>query len=49
MDKEDNEHAMKLAQQGRSDDIPLSRLDRVRLMWEKGVGYENDHDDGGGG
>jgi len=49
MDEEDNQHAMKLAQQGRSDDIPLSRLDRVILMWEKGVGYENDHDDGGGG
>ena len=45
MEEEDNQHAMKLAQQGRSDDIPLSRLDRVRLMWEKGVGYENDlHD-----
>ena len=30
---------------------PLSRLDRVRLLWEKGVGYDNnhDHDDGGGG
>ena len=39
---------MKLAQQGRSDDIPLSRLDRVRLVWEKGVGYDHDHDDGGG-
>ena len=38
---------MKLAQQGRSDDIPLSRLDRVRLVWEKGVGYDHDHDDGG--
>ena len=51
MDEEDNQYAMKLAEQGRSDDIPLSRLDRVRLMWEKGVGYENndDHDDGGGG
>jgi hypothetical protein len=48
MDEEDNQHAMMLAQQGRSDDIPLSRLDRVRLMWEKGVGYEHDHDDGGG-
>jgi hypothetical protein len=32
MDEEDNQDAMKLAQQGRSDDIPLSRLDRVRLM-----------------
>ena len=49
MDEEDNQYAMKLAQQGRSDDIPLSRLDRVRLVWEKGVGYEHDHDDGGGG
>jgi hypothetical protein len=49
MDEEDNEHAMKLAQQGRSDDIPLSRLDRVRLMWEKGVGYENDSRDDDGG
>ena len=49
MDEEDNEYAMKLAQQGRSDDIPLSRLDRVRLMWEKGVGYEHDeHDDSEG-
>ena len=49
MDEEDNQHAMKLAQQGRSDDIPpLTRLDRVRLMWEKGVGYENDDDDGVG-
>ena len=46
MDEEDNQHAMNLAQQGRSDDIPLSRLDRVRLMWEKGIGYE--HDDRGG-
>jgi len=50
MDEEDNQYAMKLAQQGRSDQIPLSRLDRVRLMWEKGVGYENgNHDDDGGG
>ena len=47
MDEEDNQYAMKLAQQGRSDDIPLSRLDRVRLVWEKGVGYDHDHDDGG--
>jgi len=46
MDEEDNQHAMK---QGHSDGIPLSRLDRIRLMWEKGVGYENYHDDGGGG
>ena len=45
MDDEDNQHAMILAQQGRSDDIPLSRLDRVRLLWEKGVGYEHEHDD----
>jgi hypothetical protein len=45
MDEEDNEHAMKLAEQGRSDDIPLSRLDRVKVMWERGVGY--DDDDGG--
>ena len=37
MDEEDNQHTMKrFAQQGLSDDIPLSRLDRVRLMWEKG-------------
>ena len=52
MDEEDNQHAMKLAEQGRSDDIPLSRLDRVRLVWEKGVGFENlddDHDHNGGG
>jgi hypothetical protein len=49
MDDEDNQHAMNLAQQGRSDDIPLSRLDRVRLMWEKGVGYDHDHDDAAGG
>ena len=49
MDEEDNQYAMKLAQQGRSDDIPLSRLDRVRLMWENGVGYEQDHDHDGGG
>ena len=27
--EEDNKHAMKLAQQGLSDDIPLSRLDRL--------------------
>jgi hypothetical protein len=50
MDEEDNQIAMKLVQQGRSDDIPLSRLDRVRLMWEKGIGYEhNDDYEGGGG
>ena len=49
MDEEDNQYAMKLVQQGRSDDIPLSRLDRVRLMWENGVGYEQDHDHDGGG
>ena len=49
MDEEDNQHAMNLAQQGRSDDIPLSRLDRVRLMWEKGIGYEHDHDGRGSG
>jgi len=46
MDEEDNEKAITLAQQGRDSDIPLSRLDRVRLMLEKGVGYE--HDEGGG-
>ena len=45
--EEDNKHAMKLAQQGLSDDIPLSRRDRVRLMWEKGVGYDDDRDDRG--
>jgi hypothetical protein len=45
MDEEDNQHAVKLAQQGRSDDIPLSRFGRVRSMWEKGVDYENDHND----
>ena len=33
---EENQHAMKLTQQGLSDDIPLSRLDRVRLIREKG-------------
>jgi hypothetical protein len=49
IDEEDNQRAMELAQQGRSDDIPLSRLDRVRLMLEKGIGYEHDHDDDGGG
>jgi hypothetical protein len=48
MDEEDNQYAMELAQQGRID-IPLSRLDRVRLMWEKGVGYENDENDHYGG
>ena len=45
MDEEDNQNAMNLIQQG-IEDIPPSRLDRVRLLWEKGVGYENDH--GGG-
>ena len=46
MDEEDNQHAIKLAQ---NDDISLSRLDRVRLMWEKGVGNDNnDHDDNRG-
>jgi hypothetical protein len=40
MDEEDNQNAMYLIQQGR--DIPLSRLDRVRSMWEEGVGYEPD-------
>lgn len=41
MDEEDNEYLIKLVQQG-AQDIPVSRLDRVRLMWEKGVGYEHD-------
>ena len=50
MDEEDNQHAMKLAQQGLSDDIPLSRLDRVRLRLEKGVGYDDtNRDDNRGG
>ncbi|KAF8806925.1 hypothetical protein BYT27DRAFT_7167197 [Phlegmacium glaucopus] len=44
MDEEDNENAMKLVQQGREDDIPLSRLDRVRMMLEKGVGYDSERD-----
>ena len=38
MDEEDNQNAMKLVQQGHSEDISLSRLDRVRLMWEKCIG-----------
>ena len=45
MEEEDNENAIKLAQQG-EDDVPLSRLDRVRLMLERGVGYKH-HDDQG--
>ena len=50
MDEEDNPTAMKLVQQGRRDDIPLSRLDRVTLMWEKDIGYEHNGDyEGGGG
>jgi len=38
MEEEDNEIAMNLAQEGK--DIPVSRLDRVRMMLEEGVGYE---------
>jgi len=38
MEEEDNEIAMDLAQRGK--DIPLSRLDRVKMMLEEGVGYE---------
>ena len=40
MDEEDNQNAMDLIQQGH--DIPISRLDRVRSMWEQGVGHEPD-------
>jgi hypothetical protein len=36
--EEDNQTAMILAQRG--EDIPLSRLDRVKMMLEEGVGYE---------
>lgn len=38
IEDEDNEVAMRLAEQDK--DIPLSRLDRVKMMLEEGVGYE---------
>jgi len=38
IEEEDNQTAMALAQHGK--DIPLSRLDRVKMMLEEGVGYE---------
>lgn len=38
MEEEDNQVAMDLAQRGK--DIPLSRLDRVNMILEEGVGYE---------
>jgi len=38
IEEEDNEAAMALAQRGR--DIPLSRLDRVKMVLEEGIGYE---------
>jgi hypothetical protein len=37
MEEQDDAHAIALAQQGR--DIPEPRLDRVRQMLEKGVGF----------
>ncbi|KAF8972354.1 hypothetical protein BDZ97DRAFT_1752921 [Flammula alnicola] len=38
MEEEDNQTAMRLAERGQ--DIPLSRVDRVKMMLEEGVGYE---------
>ena len=38
IEEEDNQTAMALAQRGK--DIPLSRLDRVKMMLEEGIGYE---------
>lgn len=38
IEEEDNQTAMALAQHGK--DIPLSRLDRVKMMLEEGIGYE---------
>ena len=49
MDEEDNQTVMKLVQQGRIGDIPLSRLDRVKLMWEEGIDYDGNEREGGGG
>ncbi|KAF8175861.1 hypothetical protein BJ912DRAFT_1147014 [Pholiota molesta] len=38
IEAEDDEVAMRLAERGK--DIPLSRLDRVKMILEEGVGYE---------
>ncbi|KAF9475951.1 hypothetical protein BDN70DRAFT_996034 [Pholiota conissans] len=38
IEEEDNQLAMRLAERGK--DIPLSRLDRVKMILEEGVGYE---------
>lgn len=40
LEAEDDTLAMKYASQGR--EIPPTKMDRVRLMLEKGVGYDND-------
>lgn len=41
MEREDNELAIRLVEEG--EDVPsLSRLDRVKLVLEEGVGYEYD-------
>jgi len=40
MEEEDTQAAIELAQQGK--EIPVSRLDRVRLLLEEGIGSERD-------
>lgn len=39
VEDEDTKAAMKLAQHGREREIPEPRLERVKMMLEKGVGY----------
>ncbi|KAF7304967.1 hypothetical protein MKEN_01211400 [Mycena kentingensis (nom. inval.)] len=43
IEEDDNEVAMKCAQRGKP--IPPTRMDRVRLMLEKGVGYAHTRDE----
>lgn len=40
MEEEDNQSAIEFAQQGQ--EIPISRLDRVKLLLEEGIGSERD-------
>lgn len=39
LEAEDDETAMKYAERG--EDIPPSRMDKVRMMLEEGVGYQH--------
>ncbi len=47
IEEEDTMEAIRLVQEGRDGEVPVPRLERVRLLLERGAGY--DVDSGGDG